>query len=95
MSLRQIAKILGVHHSTLSKCINGQREWKLELKERYEALVATTVVADSSNGGSLSSNNLRETHAYSRHDGGAGGTRTPYLFNAIEALSQMSYSPTL
>ena len=25
--------------------------------------------------------------------GGAGGTRTPYLFNAIEALSQMSYSP--
>ena len=26
--------------------------------------------------------------------GGAGGTRTLYLFNAIEALSQMSYSPT-
>ena len=26
--------------------------------------------------------------------GGAGGTRTPYLFNAIEALSLMSYSPT-
>ncbi len=25
---------------------------------------------------------------------GAGGTRTPCLFNAIEALSQMSYSPT-
>ena len=27
-------------------------------------------------------------------NGGAAGTRTPYLFNAIEALSQMSYSPT-
>ena len=26
--------------------------------------------------------------------GGAAGTRTPYLFNAIEALSLMSYSPT-
>ena len=26
--------------------------------------------------------------------GGAGGTRTPCLFNAIEALSQMSYSPS-
>ena len=26
--------------------------------------------------------------------GGAGGNRTRYLFNAIEALSQMSYSPT-
>jgi hypothetical protein len=25
--------------------------------------------------------------------GGAGGDRTLYLFNAIEALSQMSYSP--
>ena len=25
--------------------------------------------------------------------GGAEGTRTPYLFNAIESLSQMSYSP--
>ena len=26
--------------------------------------------------------------------GGAGGTRTPYLLNAIEALSRLSYSPT-
>ena len=26
--------------------------------------------------------------------GGAEGTRTPYLFNAIEALSHLSYSPT-
>ena len=25
--------------------------------------------------------------------GGAGGIRTRYLFNAIEALSQLSYSP--
>ncbi len=25
--------------------------------------------------------------------GGAGGIRTLYLFNAIEALSQLSYSP--
>ena len=25
--------------------------------------------------------------------GGAGGIRTPDLFNAIEALSQLSYSP--
>ncbi len=26
--------------------------------------------------------------------GGAGGARTLYLFNAIEALSQLSYSPS-
>ncbi len=29
------------------------------------------------------------------YGGGAGGNRTRYLFNAIEALSQMSYSPTV
>ena len=27
--------------------------------------------------------------------GGAGGTRTPCLRNAIAALSQMSYGPTM
>ena len=30
-----------------------------------------------------------------RNVGGAAGTRTLYLFNAIEALSQMSYSPNI
>ncbi len=30
-----------------------------------------------------------------RYGGGAGGIRTPYLFNAIEALSLLSYSPTV
>ena len=29
-----------------------------------------------------------------RNIGGAGGIRTRYLFNAIEALSRVSYSPT-
>jgi hypothetical protein len=29
-----------------------------------------------------------------RRSGGAGGIRTPYLLNAIQALSQLSYSPT-
>ena len=28
-------------------------------------------------------------------DGGAGETRTLYLFNAIEALSRVSYSPIM
>ena len=41
-SLRKIANILGVQHSTLSKCINGQRGWNPELKARYEELTATT-----------------------------------------------------
>ena len=42
MSLRQQAKILGVHHSTLSRMISGKRPWNQELKARYEALVGTT-----------------------------------------------------
>ena len=41
-SLRKIANILGVQHSTLSKCINGQRGWNPELKARYEELTVTT-----------------------------------------------------
>jgi len=47
-SLRQQANILGVHHSTLSKCISGQRAWNPELKARYEELTATT---QENNGG--------------------------------------------
>ena len=41
MSLRQQGKILGVHHTLLSKCLLGQRKWNPELKERYDRLVST------------------------------------------------------
>ena len=94
MSLRQQAKILGVSHSTLSKCINGQRAWNPELKERYENLVATTFATTQQSGDTLEHENQTTNQAQYRNNGGAAGTRTPYLFNAIEALSQMSYSPT-
>ena len=40
----------------------------------------------------LNNNSPKECDSV-RH-GGAGGARTLYLFNAIEALSQLSYSPT-
>ena len=33
--------------------------------------------------------------ALERYDGGAEGIRTPDLLNAIQALSQLSYSPKL
>ena len=55
MSLRQQAKILGVHHSTLSKCISGQRAWNPELKARYEELTATT---QENNGGKTNQTKL-------------------------------------
>jgi hypothetical protein len=53
MSLRQQAKILEVHHSILSKCINGQKAWNSELKERYENLVAIIQVNLSVTAGHL------------------------------------------
>ena len=41
MSLRQQAKILGVSHSLLSKCLNGKRTWNPDLKDRFDRLVTT------------------------------------------------------
>ena len=51
MSLRQQAKILGVHHSTLSKCINGQRGWNPELKARYAHLAPSLNKSGGTAGG--------------------------------------------
>ena len=45
MSLRQQAKLLGVSHSLLSRCLNGTRSWNPELKERYDNLVTTMVTS--------------------------------------------------
>ncbi len=95
MSLRQQAKILGISPAHLSRMVNGVRPWNSELKERYEQLVGNTsgntqvksVTNEGVGGGDLW---VRST----RIGGGAGENRTLYLFNAIEALSQMSYSPT-
>ena len=64
--------------------MNGVRPWNPGVKARYESLVGNTFGGD----------NQSNTQAQQRNNGGAGEDRTPYLFNAIEALSQMSYSPT-
>ena len=41
MSLRKIAKILGISPTYLSLLLNGKRPWRGNLKERYEELVNT------------------------------------------------------
>tara|TARA_B100001964_G_scaffold238087_1_gene302880 strand:+ start:430 stop:624 length:195 start_codon:yes stop_codon:yes gene_type:complete len=64
------------------------------LKERYENLVATTFATTQQSSDILAHENQITNQAQYRNNGGAGEDRTPYLFNAIEALSQMSYSPT-
>ena len=43
MTLRAMAKILGISPAYLSLLVNGKRKWRGELKERYEALVNTFV----------------------------------------------------
>ncbi len=56
MSLRKIAKILGISPTYLSLLLNGKRPWRGNLKERYEELVNTFVNTN---------NSLPETPSYS------------------------------
>ena len=43
MTLRTMAKILGISPAYLSLLVNGKRRWRGDLKERYETLVTTFV----------------------------------------------------
>mgnify|MGYP000258499798 CR=1 FL=1 len=49
MSLRKIAKILGISPTYLSLLLNGKRPWRGNLKERYEELVNTFVNISETN----------------------------------------------
>ena len=94
MTIRTMAKILGISPAYLSLLINGKRKWRGDLKERYETLVNTFVNRGASRN-TFGGNNQSTTQAQYRNSGGAEEARTPDLFNAIEALSQLSYSPTV
>tara|TARA_B100000745_G_scaffold278927_1_gene210190 strand:- start:170 stop:511 length:342 start_codon:yes stop_codon:yes gene_type:complete len=43
MTLRTMAKILGISPAYLSLLINGKRKWRGDLEERYQTLVNTSV----------------------------------------------------
>ena len=43
MSLRQIAKQLGISPAYLSYMVNGKRTWRADLYERYSELVNTSI----------------------------------------------------
>ena len=43
MSLRKIAKEMGISPAYLSYMLNGKRPWREDLRERYAALVNTSV----------------------------------------------------
>ena len=72
MSLRQQAKILGVSHSLLSKCINGKRRWNPELKERYDNLVTTMVTSGDKTHVKC---NCQTAHSYLAHSSSGLGHR--------------------
>ena len=48
MSLRQIAKELGITPAYLSYMVNGKRPWRPDLREKYGQLVNTLVNSFSS-----------------------------------------------
>ena len=62
MSLRQIAKILGVSHTLLSLMKNGKREWRPDLKERYEQLVTSLPESGYTNGSNGSEGTVPDMH---------------------------------
>ena len=90
-SLRQTARILGISAAYLSLLTAGKREWPQKLKQRYEEFVNifVNIIDERTEEAATENTNI----ARGNNSGGAGGTRTLYLFNAIEALSRLSYSP--
>ena len=50
MSLRKMAKVLGISPAYLSYMVNGKRPWGAELRERYLELVNTFVNSPSEAG---------------------------------------------
>ena len=75
MSLRQIAKELGISPAYLSYMINGKRPWRKDLYQRYMGVVNTFV-----NSGSDSVNTFEEADPNSHLEiGGTDWDRTSDL----------------
>ena len=80
MSLRQIAKQLGITPAYLSYMVNGKRPWRRDLFERYSYLVNTSVNIQSTDVNNIVRPNSIETTiqpSYVSAMAGAGGSRTP------------------
>ena len=92
-SLRQTARILGISAAYLSLLTAGKREWPQKLKQRYEEFVNifVNIIDERTEEAATENTNIERGN----NSGGAGETRTLYLFNAIEALSRVSYSPIM
>ena len=82
MTIRTMAKILGISPAYLSLLINGKKGWRSDLKERYKTLVNTFVNRGAS-GDTLAQETQSANQAQYRNSGGAEEARTPALFNAM------------
>ena len=76
MTLRTMAKILGISPAYLSLLVNGKRKWRGELKERYEALVNTEETAYENRA-------KREANSMPNPSGMVGGTRVELVTSAM------------
>ena len=77
MSLRQIAKELGISPAYLSYMLNGKRLWRKDLYQRYMGVVNTSVNSEASGPDSAIEEPYRDRAASSSFEIGAGrGTRT-------------------
>ena len=91
MSLRKIAKILGISPTYLSLLLNGKRPWRGNLKERYLELVNTFVNTPKANTALTKAS--EDDVVPEIVTGGAEGIRTPDFLLAKEALSRTELQP--
>ena len=68
MSLRQIAKELGISPAYLSYMLNGKRPWRKDLYQRYMGVVNTFVNSEQSN-----TSNKEKSSRYSTNAGTKSG----------------------
>ena len=80
MTLRAMAKILGISPAYLSLLVNGKRKWRGELKERYEALVNTFVNTEEP---AYENGAKKEDNSMPNPIGMVGGTRVELVTSAM------------
>ena len=96
MSLRQIAKILGVSHTLLSLMKNGKREWRPDLKERYEQLVTSLPKSGYSNGSNGSEETVPDMHVQAQNAMVSRvGLEPTTLGLKVRCSTRLSYRPTM
>ena len=90
MSLRKIAKILGISPTYLSLLLNGKRPWRGNLKERYEELVNTFV---NTNGGQSEIEEERNLTSIPKSLVGRQGFEPWTLGLKVRCSARLSYRP--